>query len=53
MAAAGALGYLAEPSLRFQLTGMQPSAVENGENTRVVLQMPVQLWRRAHHMDSS
>ena len=40
MAAAGALGYLAEPSLRFQLTGMQPSAVEKGKNTNVVLQMP-------------
>ncbi len=40
MAAAGALGYMAEPSLRFQLTGMQPSAVENGKNTNVVLQLP-------------
>ena len=40
MAAAGALGYLAEPSLRFYLTGMQPSAVENGKNTNVVLQLP-------------
>ena len=40
MAAAGALGYFAEPSLRLQLTGMQPSAVENGKNTNVVLQMP-------------
>ena len=40
MAAAGALGYLAEPSLRFQLTGMHPSAVENGQNTNVVLQLP-------------
>ena len=40
MAAAGALGYLAEPSLRFQLTGMHPSAVESGKNTNVVLQLP-------------
>ena len=40
MAAAGALGYLAEPSLRLQLTGIQPSAVEKGKNTNVVLQMP-------------
>jgi len=40
MAAAGALGYLAEPSLRFSLTGIQPSAVENARNTKVVLQMP-------------
>jgi len=40
MMAAGALGYLAEPSLRFQLTGMQPSAVEYAKNQNVVLQMP-------------
>ncbi len=40
MAAAGALGYVAEPSLRLQLTGMKPSAVENGKTTSVVLQMP-------------
>ncbi len=40
MALAGTLGYLAEPSLRFQLTGKQPSAVEMARNTNVVLQMP-------------
>ncbi len=40
MAVAGGLGYLAEPSLRFQLTGKQPTAVEKGKNTNVVLQMP-------------
>ncbi len=40
MAAAGALGYLAEPSLRFQLTGNHPSAVENAKNTNMVIQMP-------------
>ena len=40
MAAAGALGYVAEPSLRFQLTGKLPSAVENARNQNVVLQMP-------------
>ncbi len=40
MVAAGALGYLVEPSLRFQLTGMQPSAVENAKNQNVILKMP-------------
>lgn len=40
LALAGALGYLAEPSLRFQLTGKHPSAVENARNTKVLLQMP-------------
>ncbi len=40
MAAAGALGYLAEPTLRFQLTGMQPSAVEYARNQKLVLTMP-------------
>ncbi len=37
MALAGALGYLMEPNLRFQLTGQQPSAVERAEHGRVIL----------------
>jgi hypothetical protein len=40
MAAAGVLGYMAEPSLRFQLTGIQPSSVEKAKNANVVIQMP-------------
>ena len=40
LAVAGTLGYLAEPSLRFQLTGMQPSAVEYAKSQNVVLRMP-------------
>jgi outer membrane biosynthesis protein TonB len=40
MSAAGALGYLAEPTLRFQLTGMQPSPAEYARNQKVVLAMP-------------
>jgi hypothetical protein len=38
-AAAGVLGYMAEPSLRFQLTGTQPSPVEMAENGKVMLQV--------------
>lgn len=40
MVAAGVLGYLAEPTQRFQLTGIRPSATEKAKNSRVVLQMP-------------
>jgi hypothetical protein len=40
IAVAGTLGYLVEPSVRFQLTGIQPSAVEIARNTNVLLQMP-------------
>jgi hypothetical protein len=40
MAAAGVLGYLAEPSLRVKLTGIEPSAIEKGKNSKVVLQLP-------------
>ncbi|MES2924836.1 MAG: hypothetical protein V4819_24995, partial [Verrucomicrobiota bacterium] len=40
MALAGVLGYLAEPSLRFQLTGKQRSAVEIAKNQKVVLKTP-------------
>ena len=40
MAAAGALGYFAEPSLRFQLTGTKPSAAEVAQDKRVMLQFP-------------
>lgn len=37
MAAAGALGYFAEPSLRYRLTGVMPTAVELAKKTHVVL----------------
>ena len=40
MAAAGVLGYLAEPHLRFQLTGERPSAVEMARDKKVILQLP-------------
>src|SRR6478609_854425 len=40
MASAGVLGYVAEPKLRFQLTGMQPSATENAKTLAVTLRMP-------------
>lgn len=40
MAAAGALGYFAEPSLRFSLTGVMPSAIELAKKTNVVLITP-------------
>lgn len=40
MAAAGALGYFAEPDLRYRLTGVMPTAVEVGEKTHVVLKTP-------------
>ncbi len=40
MAAAGALGYMAEPGLRLQLTGNPPSAAEYAKNQNVVLKMP-------------
>lgn len=38
--ALGVLGYLAEPKLRFTLTGMRPSAVELGKHTKVILELP-------------
>lgn len=38
MAMAGVLGYLAEPSLRFQLTGQHPSEVERGTHGKLVFQ---------------
>ncbi len=38
-AAAGVLGYMAEPNLRLQLTGKQPSSVEIAENGKLVLQV--------------
>lgn len=40
LAAAGYLGYMAEPSLRFQLTGQTPSAAEKARNKKVILDMP-------------
>lgn len=40
LAAIGVLGYLAEPSLRFQLTGASSTAVELARNKKVVLQLP-------------
>ncbi len=40
LAAAGYLGYMMEPGLRFQLTGNQPSAIENARDKKVVLQLP-------------
>lgn len=40
MASAGVLGYVAEPKLRFQLTGMQPSATEYAKSTAITLRMP-------------
>ena len=40
LAAIGILGYLAEPSLRFQLTGASSMAEELGRNQKVVLQLP-------------
>lgn len=40
LAAIGVLGYLAEPSLRFQLTGASSTAVELAQNKKVVLQLP-------------
>lgn len=40
MAAAGFLGYVAEPRLRLRLTGVEPSAIEKAENTKVLLQLP-------------
>ncbi|MES2437934.1 MAG: hypothetical protein V4584_02635 [Verrucomicrobiota bacterium] len=43
LAAAGYLGYMAEPSLRFQLTGHQPSASENARDKTVILELPGQV----------
>jgi hypothetical protein len=40
MAAAGTLGYMIEPNLRFELTGMEPSKTEIAANGRVVITMP-------------
>ena len=40
IAASGVLGYVAEPKLRFALTGMHLSAVELGKSTKVILEMP-------------
>ncbi len=40
MALAGVLGYLMEPGLRFQLTGIQPSATEIAAHGKVILKMP-------------
>jgi hypothetical protein len=40
VAAAGALGYFAEPNLRYRLTGVMPSAVELAKRTHVVLKAP-------------
>ncbi len=37
--AAGVFGYLAEPYLRFQLTGVQPSAAEMARGKHVILQL--------------
>jgi outer membrane biosynthesis protein TonB len=38
MAMAGVLGYLAEPSLRHQLTGQSPSEVERGTHGKLIFQ---------------
>lgn len=40
MAAAGTIGYLTEPKLRFDLTGINPSKTEIAANGRVVITMP-------------
>lgn len=40
MATAGVLGYLAEPHLRFELTGKAPGKVEVARDTKVLLQLP-------------
>lgn len=39
MSAAGVLGYMAEPSLRVQLTGIQPTPVEMAENGKLLLEI--------------
>lgn len=40
IAVAGTLGYMAEPKLRFELTGYQPSATEKAKTAKVMLQLP-------------
>lgn len=40
MVLAGVLGYVTEPQLRFQLTGIQPSATEIAAHGKVILKMP-------------
>jgi len=40
MAAAGTLGYMTEPKLRLELTGVKPSATEVAKNGNVIINMP-------------
>lgn len=40
IAAVGVVGYLVEPQLRFQLTGVAPTAVEIARGKKVLLQLP-------------
>lgn len=40
MAAAGILGYMIEPELRVQLTGIRPSTVEMNQDKRILIQLP-------------